>query len=56
MSEAYVIKVAMLVTAETSPKALSEALDLAFEDDDRILKFVVEHWGWAPSAEPALAV
>ncbi len=38
----HVIKVAVLVTADTRPKDLSNVLDLAFEDQDEILQFTIE--------------
>ena len=41
-----VIKAAILVPADTRPKDLSRALDIAFEDVDEVLQFVVEGYGW----------
>lgn len=52
MSEVYVIKVAVLVTADTRPKDLSRWLDGAFEDVDEVLQFVVEGYGWDEGQEP----
>jgi hypothetical protein len=46
MSETRVIKVAVLVTAETRPKDISRALDATFEEWPEVLQFVVEGYGW----------
>jgi hypothetical protein len=40
------IKVAVLVTAKTRPKDLSQVLDEAFQSCDEVLEFVVEGHGW----------
>ena len=37
----HVVRVAVLVTADTRPKHLSWVLDKAFEDEPEILQFVV---------------
>jgi hypothetical protein len=50
MSETKVIKVAVLVTADTKPKYLSWALDAAFQYDPNILQFVVGY-GWLEDAD-----
>jgi hypothetical protein len=39
------IKVAVLVPADTKPKDLGRVLDLAFEDRDEVLEFSVEGHG-----------
>jgi hypothetical protein len=50
MSETRVIKIAVLVTADTRPKDLSRVLDVAFEDMDEVLQFTVEGYGWSEAA------
>ena len=52
MPDTYVIKAAVLVTGDTRPKDLSRLLDIAFEDRDNILQFVVEGYGWPDGADP----
>jgi hypothetical protein len=51
MSDAYVIKVAVLATADMRPKELSRLLDRTFEDQNEILQLVVQGHGWGDDAD-----
>ena len=47
-----VIRVAVLVTADTRLKVLSRVLDDAFEYHPEILQFAVEGYGWPGEGAP----
>lgn len=47
-----VIRVAVLVTADTRLKVLSRVLDDAFEYHPEILQFAVEGYGWPSDGDP----
>jgi hypothetical protein len=47
-----VIRVAVLVTADTRLKVLSRLLDDAFEYYPEILQFAVEGYGWPGDGDP----
>ena len=48
-----VIRVAVLVTADTRLKVLGRVLDDAFEYHPEILQFAVEGYGWPGDGDPA---
>jgi len=48
-----VIRVAVLVTADTRLKVLSRVLDDAFEYHPGILQFAVEGYSWPGDGDPA---
>ena len=48
-----VIRVAVLVTADTRLKVLSRVLDDAFEYHPEILQFAIEGYGWSGEGDPA---
>jgi hypothetical protein len=52
MSEVRMLKVAVLVTADTRPKELSELLEFAFYGVDEVLQFAVEGHGWDENEDP----
>jgi hypothetical protein len=52
MSEVRVLRVAVLVTADTRPKELSEWLDSAFYGVEEVLQFAVEGHGWDENEDP----
>ena len=45
------IKAAVLVADNVGPRDLSRVLDVAFEDVDDVLQFVVEGHGWTDDAD-----
>ena len=47
-----VIRVAVLVTADTGLKVISHVLDDAFEYHPEILQFAVEGYGWPGERDP----
>ena len=56
MIETEVIKVAVLVTADTRPKDLSRVLDVAFEGEDNVHRVLVEGYGWPKGDDAAEAL
>ncbi len=47
-----VIRVAVLVTADTRLKVISHVLDDAFEYHPEILQFAIEGYGWPGDGDP----